>query len=189
MRVTLAHRLLGALALAVLSILTTTGASSPDSQFSGSLAITLTPTHAGTVSNADVVIGAPSAQLAVVFRNAGPKTIRLWKDTCSWGYRNLSFEITQQDGQRFLVTRVQRGWEKNVPAWHTLPPGTGLSSDITLNTRDWQGLPQLRPGERRAVAMRAVYKSVADYESRLNGVWDGSIMSEEIRVTLANQQG
>ena len=187
-RVTLGHRALTALALAALASLTITRASPPEPRSSAPLAITLTPTHAGNSADVDLAIGAPSAQLTAVFRNVGPETIRLWKDTCSWGYRNLSFEITQQDGQRFVVTRVERGWEKNVPAWHTLPAGTHLSSDITLNTRDWQGLPRLATGERRPVAVRALYKSGADYESKLNGVWVGSIVSEEIQATLENQQ-
>lgn len=155
----------------------------------GSLVIALALTHPAAVPDADIVLGGSTPQVTVVFRNVGTQPLRLWKDTCSWGYRNLSFEMFDAGGRRFTLTRVEVAWEKNVPTWDTLAPGASVSRDITLNPADWEGLPPLAPGESRHVSVRAVYRSPLTDQSTRHGIWVGSAVSEDLEVTIANQRG
>ena len=176
-------------ALAVLATVGTTATSLPsESTLTAPLTATLKVTGTAAVPGVDIVIGDPSPQLTVVIRNTSSASVRLWKDSCSFGYRTLSFEITDRDGKRFVATRVERTWEKDFPAWDTLAPGASMTTDVSVTAKDWQGLPHLQPGERRAVRMHAVYRSAPGYEAQLNSVWVGSVASEDIDVTLLNPQ-
>jgi hypothetical protein len=177
------------LVLAMLPRVVSMAAPQQSDQSTGALAVALALTHTSAESGADLVVGGSTPQLTVVFRNVGTAPLRLWKDTCSWGYRNLSFEMSDAGGRRFTVSRVEVPWEKNVPTWDTLAPGASVSRDVTLNHGDWQGLPPLAPGEARRVSLRAVYRSSPDEQSRRHGIWVGSAQSEDLEVTLTNQRG
>src|SRR5262249_20627942 len=175
--------------VAVLATVGTTTTSLPsETTQTAPLTITLKVTGAAAVPGVDLVIGDPAPQLTVVVTNAGSESLRLWKDSCSFGYRTLSFEVTDKSGKHSVVTRVERIWEKDFPAWDTLAPGATMTTDVSLTEKDWQGLPHLRPGERRAVTMHAVYRSAPGYQARLNNVWVGSVASQDIDVTLLNPQ-
>ena len=152
------------------------------------LTVTLKVTGAAAVPGVDVVLGDPSSQLTVVVKNVGAEPVRLWKAGYSFGYRNLSFEVTDQDGKHFVVTRAERVFEKDYPALEALPAGASITTDVSLTAQEWQGLPHLQPGERRAVRMHAVYRSAPSPEAKRNSVWVGSVASEDIDVTLLNPQ-
>jgi hypothetical protein len=152
------------------------------------LTVTLKVTGAAAVPGVDVVVGDPAPQLSVVIKNTSSASVRLWKDSCSFGYRTLSLDITDKAGKHFVVTRVERIWEKDFPAWDTLAPGATMSTELSITSKDWQGLPSLKAGERRAVRMHAVYHSAPEYQAQLNSVWVGSVASDDIDVTLLNPQ-
>jgi hypothetical protein len=176
-------------ALAVLATVGTTTTSLPsETTTTAPLTVTLKVTGAAAVPGVDIVIGDPAPQMTVVIRNTSSASVRLWKDSCSFGYRTLSFEITDSAGKHFVATRVERTWEKDFPAWDTLAPGASMTTDVSVTAKDWQGLPHLKPGERRPVRMHAVYHSAQGYEAQLNSVWVGSVASEDIDVTLLNPQ-
>ena len=95
-----------------------------------------------------VALAAGSPQLIVVFTNKGQGSVRLWSDSCSWGYESLSFELTDPEGRISRVTRAELVWDKNVPKWDELSSGASRAMDVTLSAADWRGLPKVKPGER-----------------------------------------
>src|SRR3954470_12347583 len=91
---------LGCAAVAVLSTASTGNSSMPKMEVSPTLQVTLAPKQAGSIPAPLILLGRTLPQVTVVLKNVGSSPLRLWKDTCSWGYQNLSFEITDGDGRR-----------------------------------------------------------------------------------------
>jgi hypothetical protein len=151
-----------------------------------SLDVSLAPRHASDGSPPLISLAARSPQVTVVLTNKGQHTLRLWKDSCSWGYQNLSFELTDSAGLSITITRPERGWEKNVPAWNDLPSGGSLSIDVTLSAPEWRGLPALKHGEEQAVRLRAIYQTEAGFDATTHHVWVGVAQSPVIDVILSN---
>jgi hypothetical protein len=149
------------------------------------LEASLAPYHASEGTPAIIDLGTRSPQLTFVLTNKGEYTLRLWKDSCSWGYRNLSFELIDASGRRSTVTRAERGWEKNFPAWNDLPSGGSLSTDVTLSRTEWRGLPALKHGERRAIRIRAVYRSEPGFDAKTHHVWVGAAHSRDLDAILS----
>jgi hypothetical protein len=124
------------------------------------------------------------SSITVVIENKSSATLRLWSETCSWGYQNLSFEIADSNGKVFHVTRSERGWEKNFPQWDNVAPGASISKSVNLLDGQWRGLPSLQPGAHEAVRLQAFYKSSSSYESTANTIWVGSIVSDTSKVNI-----
>jgi hypothetical protein len=152
---------------------------------SAPLEVSLAPYRASQGSPPLIDLATRSPQLTFVLTNKGQHTLRLWKDSCSWGYRNLSFELIDASGRRITVTRAERGWEKNVPAWNDLPSGGSLSTDVTLSGAEWRGLPALKHGEQRVIRIRAVYQSETGFDAKTHHVWVGAAHSPDMDAILS----
>jgi hypothetical protein len=112
----------------------------------------------------------------VLLTNTSQKSINIWKDWCSLGYRALSFEFTTKRGNPWKVQRnpnalyahigpafeltdkegntltVQRNpniiYAHNGPAYWTIAPHENVVLDIDLaDSKTWQGIRW--PGESR----------------------------------------
>jgi hypothetical protein len=153
---------------------------------SASLHVSLAPHQASDGSPPFIALAAGSPQLTVALTNRDSHTLRLWKDSCGWGYQNLSFELIDAAGRSITITRAERGWEKNIPAWNDLPSGASLSTDVTLSAVEWRGLPLLKRGEQRAVRIRAIYQSEAGFDATAHDVWVGAARSPDMDVILSN---
>jgi len=160
--------------------------SAPAVAASAPLGVSLAPYHASESSPPLIALADGSPQLTVVLTNRGEQTLRLWKDGCSWGYQNLSFELTDAAGRSIKVTRAERGFEKNVPTWNDLRSGGDLSMDVTLSAPEWRNLPALKHGERQAVRIRAVYRSEPGFDATTHHVWIGVAYSPARDVILSN---
>jgi hypothetical protein len=164
------------------------GAAQPDMASRDSLDVYVMLPRTGGVPGVDILLGGTVPQVRIVLKNIGSETIRVWKDNCSRGYRNVSFEMIDKEGRRFVVQRAPITWEKNIPAWDTLAAGDSVSREITFKPHEWRGLPELRPGEARSVKMRAIYTSADSYDAQHDRVWVGTVSSEPAEVTLANNE-
>ena len=99
----------------------------------------------------------PSQHFYIVLTNASGKLIRLWTERCSWGYDNLSFEVTDEAGRTVAVTKRKRAWTKNAPDWGVIPPGGHQVGEINFEPTNWQNSPMPEADRSRAVRMRAIY--------------------------------
>ncbi|HEX7508999.1 MAG TPA: hypothetical protein VF550_19655 [Polyangia bacterium] len=126
----------------------------------------------------------PSQHFHVVITNGDAKSIRLWREQCSWGYANLSFEARGPDGKVAKITKKPRAWEKNSPDWTTLLPGDHLVLDVTFDVAIWQNAPLPASGQQRTVDMKAIFEIAEDSQTKQNHVWTGKVSSVESKYTI-----
>lgn len=119
----------------------------------------------------------------VVVTNVSKQPVRLWKEWCSWGYFNLSFVVTGEDGKTSVVKKHGRNWANNFPDWMIIPPGDHLVYEVTFDETVWEGAPARPPGrdlgQPLRVKMKAIYEVPADDHAREHGVWTGRVSSPE----------
>ena len=114
----------------------------------------------------------------VVVTNVSAAPVRVWRDWCSWGYQQLSFEITDDAGHSWTVRRKDHPFPKNYPDYWTLAPHEPLVLSVALTTDLWEspeaggGLP-IADLKGKAVTMRAIFAASEDDQSRENKVWTG----------------
>ncbi len=59
----------------------------------------------------------------VVLTNASAERQAVWEYWNSWGYQTVSFELTTEDGKRFVVSRRQEEFTRNFPSTFLIEPG------------------------------------------------------------------
>lgn len=129
-------------------------------------------------------VGDSAAEFHVVLTNVSAAPIRLWKEWCSWGYFNLSFELQLGDDKPVPIVKLERGWDKNYPDAVEIPPGEHLVLPVRLRGDEWKlefGKKEAGPWPAR---LRAFYDVSPDDESRRLGVWTGRVESAAIDVML-----
>jgi hypothetical protein len=143
------------------------------------LSVRIVPTNFADAGPRGITLSGPSQHFSVVITNIGRDSIRLWRQTCSWGYANLSFEAKDANGATVAVTKKQRGWEKNFPDWITIPPGDHFVVDVAFDVASWQNSPLPKAGQQKLVSLRAFYEIPADPETKANKVWVGKVASPQ----------
>jgi hypothetical protein len=125
-------------------------------------------------------------QFHVVFKNISDKPQKIWNESCSWGYENLSFEMIL-DGQKVLIEKKSRDWEKNFPDYWTILPGEYFVFDIYITSDEWN-FPTIGEAS-KIVGLKALYKNTSNSfktgtEGNYEGFWTGQIESQVLEVTL-----
>jgi hypothetical protein len=116
----------------------------------------------------------------ILLKNISDKPQKIWSEWCSWGYSNLSFELTL-DGKKFIVKKTPIGWRRNVPADLTILPHEYMVFDIYISD-EWENFPKV---DKKTIAeIRVRYKIVGDREAKEYGVWTGEICSQTLQVTV-----
>jgi hypothetical protein len=106
----------------------------------------------------------------VVITNASNQPLRLWNEWCSWGYFNLSFQVTDENGKTGTVKKTSPIFEPNVPSWSVLQPGDHQVIEVSFDPRTWLDpvLPEAR--KYREVKMMAVFEVPEDKETKENNI-------------------
>jgi hypothetical protein len=125
-----------------------------------------------------------SQHFYVVITNVSDRTVRLWRGSCSWGYSNLSFVVTGENGEHTTAAKKAKGWQKNYADWTLVPPGDHLISEVTLDEETWSNTPIPPRGQHRTVSLRAIYKVPETKEASENDVWVGTESSPEESYTI-----
>lgn len=140
------------------------------------------PVHRG---NRVLSLG-PNTRLHVVVTNMSNKPQRLWREWCSWGYYNLSFELKDAQGKMTALKKRVRGWSKNYPDWFELPAGEHYVIEVQLTGADWE-LPAkgaLPP----KWTLRAVYQNAPDEFTEKESIWTGKIVSPVQTYTVSDHR-
>jgi hypothetical protein len=132
----------------------------------------------------------------VVLTNVTDHNLIIWKEWCSWGYFNLTFEFTGKDGQAVQVRKKDRNWSKNFPAPYVVEAGKHFVLVVNLK-EDWQGTEKLDG----PMTMKAIYKNTNeafpgekpnpqnkipdDMQKLIDTAWVGQVESEPMQVTIA----
>jgi len=78
----------------------------------------------------------------VVLTNVSSEPQAVWEYWNSWGYQTLSFELTTEDGKKFLVSRRQGEFTMNFPSTFLIEPGEHQVYAIRLDEW-WETRPSL----------------------------------------------
>jgi hypothetical protein len=130
----------------------------------------------------------------VVLTNATDHDLNVWKEWCSWGYFNLSFEFTGKNGQVFHVKKKDTGFTVNVPDGYVVKSGKHFVLGVTLKSQDWLGTENLDG----PMSLKALYENTnAGYpgekpkssgdpkmDALIKSGWVGKVESDPIQVTI-----
>lgn len=148
------------------------------------ITVRIVPTSNTEAGGRAITLFDPSQHFHVVVTNVSKKPIRLWRDWCSWGYFNLSFEATDQNGTKTHITKNAREWNKNFPDWTIIAPSDHMVLDVTFDKSIWHNPPVPEPGKNRSVSLKAVFEIAEDADSKSNKVWTGKESSPEYKYTI-----
>ena len=109
----------------------------------------------------------------VVLTNASNGPIRLWKEWCSWGYFNLSFESRDSKGKAVVISKKIRDWDKNFPCPVELAAGEHWVIDVGLEPAIWHNSPLSDDSGKATIRLKAVYEIREDKASKEEKVWTG----------------
>ncbi|MGE4138538.1 MAG: hypothetical protein AB7E98_22690 [Pirellulales bacterium] len=113
----------------------------------------------------------------VVLTNRGQATVRLWTQTCSWGYQALRFEAVDAAGKVVEIGRRPQQFLQNAPTTYALEAGDCVVFDIYFAGDDWQGFKLPAKGQTMSTRLRAIYEVPADKQTQQHNVWTGKVES------------
>ncbi len=117
----------------------------------------------------------------VVITNEGAAPVALWREWCSWGYFNLTFEIVDESGAPVAtINKHMRAWTKNYPDWMRIEEGDHAIRTVKLfDSETWDNAALFdENGEpHKTLRMRAVFSIPRDNETQEHNVWVGSCVS------------
>jgi len=131
------------------------------------------------------VYSGPNAHFHVNWKNTSDRPVRIWAASSSWGYKSLSFEMTDAKGKHWRALKRKTALTRDVPVYVTIAPGQTLVKRVFFgDTSVWEGFP-IEKDQPFSVRMHAVFQIAASPEAAQAGVWIGRIESSEIVVIFA----
>lgn len=121
----------------------------------------------------------------VVLTNVSDKPLRVWESWNSWGWKNLSFEITLSNGQVIYTEQTDAHlWTKNVPSWEQIPPNRHYVFRVNFQPMKQGGvwdnsiLEYVNESTTKC-KIKAIYEICQSDELYEENVWMGRVESEE----------
>jgi hypothetical protein len=143
-----------------------------------------------------------SKPFQVILNNTSLHDLKVWKEWCSWGYFNLSFEFTDEKGKVAVIRKNGMIWYGNKPDGMVIQPGCAYSITVNLSGKNdigwqaWTGVNALHG----KMTMRVIYTNskeftiggnpttksayASDLDKQVNSAWFGTVKSEPIPVTI-----
>jgi hypothetical protein len=151
--------------------------------------------------------------LDAIIRNTSNRPVNIWSEWCSWGWGNLSLEITALDGRPLAkpipLTKRGRAWAADYPSHFVLAPGQMIVRELSFTEISQHGrmlvssprrtrtdgkivvefvnipdFPVGKPGQQQETAtIRAVY-DVPVRDAAGYAVWTGRIESQAQSFTV-----
>ena len=132
----------------------------------------------------------------VAIQNISTQPIRIWDEDNSWGYDNLTLEISVINSkllrQSIRLVRISTNWFKNFGEFSILAPGEMIMREVDIEVpndhpgaqvqkdrRPYRGFPMESMAVTTSCRMRAVYTVEPDLLAKQEGVWTGRIASPE----------
>jgi hypothetical protein len=125
----------------------------------------------------------PNRDFYVLLSNGSKQPQTVWEDWNSWGYYAISFELTTNDGKKYVLSKRQTGFTKNYPSWVVIEPGEHVVYPIHLN--EWRETrPALPKTAELPITLKAIYEIAPTPESGQYKVWTGRVESHPYNFTL-----
>ena len=116
---------------------------------------------------------ASGGTLAIEIRNSSPRTLRLWKESNSWGAGRWRILRVRGGAIEVFFENPNRVFTKNVPAYFEIVGEGSAEKAIDLNDSDWRW----RGGEEASLIggdlIIVLYDVPATGEASRMGVWYG----------------
>jgi hypothetical protein len=127
----------------------------------------------------------------VVLTNITSEPQRVFESWNMWGYKAITFELLTEDGQRAVVSRKDKDFDKNYPSTFIVPPGEHYVYTIEFTNEDWVVAPNLRFSNAEAVVvhLKAIYQLTPTRESLEAGkrIWIGRVESKDYTFRLVHE--
>jgi hypothetical protein len=145
----------------------------------------------------DPVLIAPKHPFSffVVLTNNTDHHLGIWKDWCSYGYFNLSFDFVGKDGKVVHVEKGGQFWTINSPDMYDLDPGkhfvlTPVLEPDTNGEGGWINTGGLAG----TMTVKAIYQctrarppDLAATDPKFKDAWAGKIESEPVQVSFKRE--
>jgi len=148
------------------------------------LAVRIVPTRHDETSGRGIELRVPPNHFQVVVTNVSNQNLRLWREWCSWGYFNLSFEATDQNGRTVTVSKREQGWDKNFPDPILVLPGEHLVYEVSFDEDKWKNSPTVGLKGVKTIKMQAIFEIKPDKHALEKEVWTGRVTSPTNSYTL-----
>ena len=119
----------------------------------------------------------------VVLTNVSKDPQPVWEYWFSWGYQNISFELTTADGRKFVVSKRQEDFTRNFPSTFLIQPGEHQVYAIRLD-KSWETHPTLPKANEMPVTLKAIYEVSPTPEATQHKVWTGRVESRGYKFAL-----
>jgi hypothetical protein len=184
------------LALLLIGLGLPASGSQTNSELSVSIAVPCSASgHATIAKNSDtndarVLSTSWGNHFDVLLRNVSDKPLNIWQDDNSWGYYALNFELMDESGKKWVVTKIPVAFHANAPSFWTLKPNETLVIDVCFTDdqksdwQKWKGFPH-----NQTVSMRAIFETQEDGFSKEYSVWTGCAVSEWNKYHFVNPTG
>lgn len=104
---------------------------------SSGLKISISPTFTSDNSDSSIALHHNDPHINVVLQNTSDKPIRVYQDWNSWGYYNLTLQITSVDGKKLdKPLNIGRGpgmWLANTASTDIIEAGQAMVREVRLN--------------------------------------------------------
>lgn len=153
------------------------------------------------VSIGNIELRPSDPHINVVLQNTSDRPINIFNEENSWGFLNLSLEITVVDNkilaEPLIVSREQRVWRGNVFSFQTIAPGEAIVREMRLPALEqsldstapatskkvsfppvfYEDFPVPTQHKRRQITMRAVFANDDSISDGGKTAWTGHIAS------------
>lgn len=120
----------------------------------------------------------------VLLSNVSKQPQTVWEDWNSWGYYAISFELTTNDGKKYVLSKRQAGFTRNFPSTVVMEPAEHVVYPIHLDEW-WQTFPSSLPKiAEPSITLKAIYELAPAPESGQYKVWTGRVESHPYKFTL-----
>ena len=163
----------------VLAFVGTTSSEVPKVPFSLSIVPTNSSGEVGNITMAQ----SRARDFYVVLTNVSKDAQPVWESWNSWGYQNISFELTTGDGRKFVISERQQDFTINFPSTFLIQPGEHEVYAIHLD-KWWETRPLLPKTDEMPITLKAIYEVLSTPEATRYKVWTGRVESRAYKFTL-----
>jgi hypothetical protein len=122
------------------------------------------------------------AHFHVILTNKSATFQKMWKESNSWGYSAIHFEMIDEADKKSVIMKKERSWRKNTPSFWLIGSGEMLVYDVFFGSGEWMGVRSGMRGKR--VKLRAIVKVTDEEKAREYGVWTGEVRSPVLEAVL-----
>lgn len=148
-----------------------------------SLSVVPQTSHEEPFGNSIQMARNKAREFFVVLTNISPETQPVWEYWNSWGYQNVSFEITTADGKKFVLSKRQEDFTRNFPSTFLIAPREHQVYAIRLDDW-WETHPPLPKADEMPIKLKAIYEVSPTPEAAQYHVWTGRLESRSYKLTL-----